>query len=188
MPQQLTLEEIGDALAAVGPSPTDHGRVELIVARPGDGQRRSLGVGEFTVEDGLVGDNWRARGSKRTDDGGPHPQMQVALINRRFLDVVAGSPDRWALAGNQVVVDLDLTEDNLAPGDRLEAGSVLFEVTPMPHTGCAKFSERYGVDAVRFLSTPDGKRRRLRGVYVRVVRGGTVAVGDTVRKDESHLR
>lgn len=154
----------------------------MVVARPAEGERVELEVGELTPEDGLVGDDWRSRGSRRTPDGSAHPDMQIAVVNRRFLALVAGSRDRWRLAGDQLVVDLDLGVDNLAPGRRLAIGSAIVEVTPAPHNGCRKFTERYGADAVRFTASELGRQLRLRGVYVRVVRPGTVRPGDAIVK------
>ena len=159
-------------------APSDGGVVEMLVARPAQGERHTPSEGRLTVEDGLVGDNWRARGSRRTEDGAAHPDKQLTLINRRLLEHVAGARERWPLAGDQLVVDLDLGEDNLRPTDRLRIGEALVEVTAEPHTGCAKFVARYGRDALRFVSTPEGRRHRLRGVYVRVVRPGIVLIGD----------
>lgn len=182
MSSVVDLTSLDRAMSDIAAAPPDRGPVEMIVARPGIGERRSLPLAAFTVEDGLVGDGWRTRGSSRTPDGRAHPDMQVAAISRRLIAAIEGNPKRWSLAGDQLVVDLDLSEANLPPGQRLAAGSVEFEVTSMPHTGCAKFSQRFGVDALAFVSTRDGRRRRLRGVYLRVVRSGSVAVGDVLRK------
>jgi MOSC domain-containing protein YiiM len=154
----------------------------MIVARPAVGERRVLDVGDVTVERGLVGDDWYERGSRRTDDGRAHPDMQLTLVNRRFLDLVAGARDRWPLAGDQLIVDLDLSTANLAPGQQLRIGSELVEVTSVPHTGCRKYTDRYGKDAVVFANGEVGRQLRLRGMYVRVVASGTLRVGDTITR------
>jgi MOSC domain-containing protein YiiM len=55
-------------------------------------------------------------------------------------------------------------------------------VTAQPHTGCAKFVARFGLDAMKFVNSPDGRRLRLRGLNARVVQPGTIRTGDIVRK------
>jgi MOSC domain-containing protein YiiM len=79
-------------------------------------------------------------------------------------------------------VDLDLSQTNLPPGSRVQIGSAVIEFSQAPHTGCAKFSARFGVDALRFVNSPTGRKLRLRGANCRVVVGGTVRPGDTISK------
>jgi MOSC domain-containing protein YiiM len=90
--------------------------------------------------------------------------------------------DHWQLAGDQLFIDLDLSEENLPPGTQLAMGTAVIEVTAEPHTGCGKFIARFGVDAVKFVNSPIGQRLRLRGVNARVVRSGRIRVGDSIRK------
>ena len=177
-----SLEQLEAGLAEVARSPSDRGRVELLVVRPSARRRATPSSAELSVEHGLEGDGWASRGSRRTPDGRVHPDMQVALINARLLQLIARDRARWPLAGDQLVVDLDLGVDNLAAGDRLAIGSAVAEVTAQPHTGCRKFAERYGRDALRLVTTARAREGRLRGMYVRVVSPGTVRVGDTVAK------
>jgi MOSC domain-containing protein YiiM len=103
-------------------------------------------------------------------------------MNARVAALVAQDPDRWALAGDQLYLDLDLSEDNLPPGARLALGAAVLEITAEPHTGCKKFSARFGLDASRFVNSPEGKRLNLRGVNAKVVQAGTIRVGDVARK------
>jgi hypothetical protein len=177
-----TRQALDDGLDEVRRSPSDGGRLEAIVRRPSEGEREQLDVGLVDEVDGLVGDTWKQRGSRRTDDGSSHPGMQITIMNVRVADLVAGTPDRRALAGDQLYVDLDLSHANLPPGTRLAIGDVVLEVSDEPHNGCAKFRDRFGVDAVRFVNTPVGKQLRLRGMNTAVVVGGEVRVGDAVRK------
>lgn len=182
-PTHLTTQQLTDGMDEVRRSPRDGGRVEMIVSRPDVDERVVLDEAMFTVADGLVGDTWLDRGSSRTEDGSAHPDMQVAVMNARYLDLIAdGDRSRWPLAGDQLLVDLDLHVDAIAAGDRFRVGEVVFEATPQPHTGCKKFSARFGVDAVRFANDEDGKRHRLRGMYWRVVEPGTVRPGDTITR------
>jgi hypothetical protein len=176
-------DELEAGLAAVRASPPDGGTVELIVRRPAVGEREVVDRGTLDGEDGLVGDTWQARGSRHTDDGSAEVDRQLTLMNDRFARLIAGGDDeRRTLAGDQLYVDLDLSVDNLPPGSRLELGDAVIEITDKPHTGCAKFSGRFGVDALRFVNAPTGTSLRLRGVNARVVRGGTVKAGDEIRK------
>ena len=133
--------------------------------------------------EGLVGDNWRVRGSKSTPDGSSNPDMQLNVMNARAVDLVAaGDRERWALAGDQLYVDLDISEANLPPGTRLELGSAVIEVTEPPHTGCVKFSARFGTDAHKFVNAKPYRHLRLRGICAKVVEAGTVRSGDPIRK------
>ncbi len=138
--------------------------------------------GELDLSEGLVGDNWRKRGSKTTADGSAHPEMQLNLMNVRATALVAQSRERWHLAGDQLFVDLDLSEQNLPPGSQLAIGTAIIEVTPVPHNGCAKFVERFGADAMKFVNSPVGKELHLRGINAKVVKPGVVQVNDSIRK------
>ena len=170
-------------MAAVRTAPRDAGTVEMIVRRPAVDEREVVAEGRLTPEDGLVGDDWRRRGSRSTPDGSADPDRQVTIMSSRYVDLLAGG-DRsaWPLAGDQLYVDLDLSEANLPAGTRLQVGSAVVEVTEPPHTGCAKFSARFGSEALRLANSPEGRALRLRGLHVRVLEAGTVRPGDAIRR------
>jgi MOSC domain-containing protein YiiM len=180
--EPLTRAQLDAGLHHVLASPLDDGSVELIVARPAAGERVVLEKSELDPDAGLVGDSWVDRFSRHTPDGSPHPAMQLTLMNARAAALIAQSVGRWPLAGDQIYVDLELGYDNVPPGTQLEVGDAVVEITDEPHTGCAKFAERFGMDAVRFVNSPLGRTHNLRGVNARVVTGGVVRPGDTVRK------
>jgi MOSC domain-containing protein YiiM len=115
-------------------------------------------------------------------DGRPHPDVQVTLMNARTIALIAQDETRWPLAGNNLYVDLDLSAENLPPGTRLAIGTAVVEITAVPHNGCKKFAARFGLEATRFVNSKVGKRLHLRGIYARIARPGTIAVGDLVRK------
>ncbi len=176
-------EELVAGLDAIRHAPATGGTVELVVRRPAEDAREVLAAGELTPDDGLVGDQWKMRGSRTTPDGSANPECQLTLMNARAVDLLAGG-DRgaWPLAGDQLYVDLDLSIENLPPGTRLAVGDAVVEVTEPPHTGCAKFSARFGSEALRFVNSPEGRALRLRGMNARVVEPGTVRPGDAIGK------
>lgn len=175
-------DTLNAGLPEIRQSPDDNGTLELIVVRPAAGERTVIGEGRLTLRDGLEGDNWRQRMAGR--DAGVEPQTdnQVTLMNVRVIRLLDDDPSRWPLAGDQLYVDLDLSDDNLPPGQRLQVGEAILEVSALPHTGCKMFAERFGADAVRFVNSEEGKRLHLRGINARVVQEGAVRTGDKVLK------
>lgn len=179
--RHLGTAELEAALDHLAASPSHEGTLTLVVRRLGPGEREVLSEGELDLEVGLVGDGWLERGSKRTPDGSAHPEMQLNVMNARAAALVADGPERMALAGDQLYVDLDLSATNLPAGSRLAIGTAVIEVTEVPHTGCAKFVGWFGAEAMRFVNGRTGRAMRLRGLNARVVEAGTVRPGDAVR-------
>jgi hypothetical protein len=180
--EHLTTDAIEAGLEAIRSSPRDRGTLKLIVRRPEVNAREVLASGELDLHEGLVGDTWKARSSRRTADGSPHPDMQLNVMNARTIALLAGDESRWPLAGDQLFVDLDLSGANLPAGTQLALGSAVIEVTAQPHTGCDKFVERFGLAAMKFVNSPLGRALNMRGINAKVVRPGTIAVGDIVHK------
>lgn len=178
--RHVTQTEIESGLGTVLSSPKDSGVLELIVRRPAVNKREVIDIGVLDVELGLIGDNWLTRGSSRTDDGKGHPEMQLNVMNIRFADLIAGSRDRVPLAGDQLFVNLDLSSENLPPGTRLAIGSAVIEVTSVPHLGCKKFVERFGVEAMKFANSDIGRKHNLRGINAKVINSGQIRKGEGV--------
>jgi MOSC domain-containing protein YiiM len=172
----LTIDELEAGLDEIRQAPRDRGVLRLIVRRPDVNEREVLEEGQLDPARGLVGDTWHNR--RRPAD----PDMQLNIMNARAIALVAQSPDRWALAGDQLFIDLDLSADNLPPGARFTLGTAVIEVTEQPHTGCGKFAARFGTDAVKFVNSREGKQLRLRGLNAKVVVPGVIRVGDIATK------
>ena len=174
-----TLEAGRDQILA---SPKDDGRIDLIVRRPAVDERETVTEATLDTVEGLVGDSWRGRGATSTPDGSANPKAQLTLMNARVAALVAVTPDRIPLAGDQFYVDFDLTAANVPPGTRLALGNAVIEVSDEPHMGCRKFFDRFGNDAHRFVSSKVDRTLNLRGINAFVVTGGTVRAGDAIRK------
>ena len=180
--KHLTMTELEAGLDAIRQSPKDDGVLKLIVRRPQENIREVLESGELDLADGLMGDTWKTRGSSRTADGSSHPDMQLNIMNSRVAALVAQEENRWQLAGDQLFIDLDLSDENLPAGTRLEIGSAAIEVTAQPHNGCKKIVERFGLDAMKFVNSPLGKQLHLRGINAKVIQAGEIRTGDLVKK------
>lgn len=180
--RHLTMPELEAALDHLREAPKDEGVLHLIVCRPDVEQRTVLDVAELHPQKGLIGDNWVVRGSSKTPDGSAHPEMQINIMNSRVTALVAQDKDRWPLAGDQLYIDMDLSKDNLPAGARIQVGSAVLEVSPLPHTGCHKFVSRFGMEAMKFVNSTVGKELCLRGINAKVVQGGVVKVGEVAKK------
>ena len=186
MVKHLTKEELQAGLPHILESPQDNGLLEAIVIRPDHGVRRDLQSCEISLALGTHGDHWIKGCHISTEDGKPHPDVQICIMNARCIGLIAQERDRWPLAGDNLFIDLDLRPENLAPGQCLSIGSAIIEISSVPHTACQSFVERYGKAAVVFVSAPKGRAMKLRGIYARVVRDGTVTVGDRVVKVDEY--
>jgi hypothetical protein len=183
----LSRECLEAGLGQILDSPQDGGRLVLIVSRPAAGERAVQAEAVLDQAAGLDGDNWLTRGSTSTPDGSADRQRQVTVMNARVAELVAGGTGRMPLAGDQLYLDLDLSLGNLPAGSLLAVGQAVLQVTEAPHLGCAKFVERFGAEAMRFVNSRAGRRLRLRGLNARVVVPGTVRLGDLAVKAPAGL-
>jgi MOSC domain-containing protein YiiM len=171
----MDIDELERRFAAIPAPPVDGGTVRLIVVRK-EGVHERPGRAVLSTERGVHGDRW-------ADGEHPDPEAQVTLIERRVADLIGGcDPARLHVAGDNFVVDLDLSLDAMPVGTRLRLGTALLEITAKPHAGCNKFRARYGDDVLRWVNAHEHRPRRLRGVNARVVEDGEVAVGDRIAR------
>jgi len=173
-------EVLEAGLADVEAAPADEGAVLLIVRRPTYDKREVVTQGELDPERGLAGDNWASRATIGAD--GPERYAQLTLMNARYTRLIAGETEAWPAAGDQIYVDMDLSMANLPAGTRLRLGSAVIEISAEPHTGCAKFSARFGSEALRLANSERGRALRLRGVNASVVEAGLFSVTDRATK------
>jgi hypothetical protein len=179
----LTTAQISSGMDDVLAAPGDEGELEFILIRPATGERAFRRKVYLSPEGGVEGDRWLSSCWLKLADGQPDPRVQVSLMNARLLRLISGGDEsRICLAGDNLIVDFNLSEDNIRPGQRLSVGEAVVEITDVAHNGCGKFLSRYGKDAVKFINSAEGKRLHLRGIFAQVIRPGTVCVGDRVRK------
>jgi hypothetical protein len=180
--KHLSLSVLEAGLEHIRQSPKEAGILKMIVRRPNEDAREVVDSAELDPAMGLIGDNWKTRGSRHTTDGASNPDAQITIMNSRAIELLAQSEENWSLAGDQFYLDMDLSAENLPPGTRLALGSAVIEVSSAPHTGCRKFAARYGTDATKFVNSPEGKQLHLRGINAKVIQAGRVRIGDVARK------
>lgn len=185
--KHLSVTELEAGMPYIRQSPKDNGTLKMIVRRPRVDEREEIERGELDLSEGLVGDSWKARSSRHTASENVNVDRQITIMNSRVIELIACEEKRWSLAGDQLYIDLNLSDDNLPPGTRLAIGTAVLEVSDVPHNGCKKFSSRYGVDAMKFVNSPEGRQLHLRGINARIIRGGTICLGDRVRKVDGAL-
>lgn len=170
--RHLPLEELARGLERLAP-PRDRGELALIVARRDRGTRETPKRALLTPAGGVPGDAWLRNSPEKID-------AQLAVMRADVARLVAnGQP--LSLFGDNLLVELDLSLSNLPTGSRLRLGAALLEVTPEPHNGCLKFRQRFGGDALRLTADRRFRDLRLRGIYMKVVEEGEVALGDPIQ-------
>lgn len=174
------LADLEKGLAALPPRPAEVGEVVLLCSRL-DGNVRWLPSSmSLDAATGFPEDRWhrnRAEGESKYKD--LYAGMQVATMEAPIADLIANGQPRY-LFGDNLFLELDLSTSNLPTGSRLRIGEATLEVTPVPHNGCKKFHARFGADALRFVAHKERRPLNLRGLYLRIIEGGRVAVGDRV--------
>jgi hypothetical protein len=168
--RHLPLAVLAEGISRCAP-PRDVGELALIVSRQ-DGRRETPAETVLTCLGGVPGDTWARKSPDRFE-------AQLTLMRIDVARLLAnGQP--LSLFGDNLLVDLDLSESNLPVGSRLGIGSAILEVTEKPHTGCHKFRQRFGADALRLTAKPELRSQRLRGIYARVVQTGRIALRNQI--------
>lgn len=175
-------DELSAQLPHILSGTKDNGTLEMIVMRPETEKRVVPKSFEVTAADGVPGDHWKSGSGYALEDGTGDPDAQICIMMARCIEAIAGEKANWPPAGDNLFIDMDLTPSNMPPGTRFAIGNAEFVVTHLPHNGCQSFIDRYGRDACVFVNAGDGKKYRLRGIYARVTRNGTISVGDKVTK------
>jgi MOSC domain-containing protein YiiM len=173
-----TFDELEALWAGTPPPPREAGTVRLLTVRREPGVHETPASVRVTEEGGLEGDRW-SHGWEQRD---PDREAQVTLMNATVTELVAAGRQPLHEAGDNVLVDFDISAEHLPPGSRLRLGEVVLEVTETPHTGCSTFAGRFGQDALRWANWRHHRERRLRGMNCRVVTGGTLHIGDPVER------
>ncbi|MEM7334639.1 MAG: MOSC domain-containing protein [Chloroflexota bacterium] len=178
----LDMTQLNEGIPVILESPKNNGRIDLITIRPATNERVLKDEVEISIENGVEGDNWKTRGSNSMPDKSSNPEAKITIMNSRVIKHITQSDSGWEWAGDQFFVEMDLSEENLPAGQQLQLGTAVLEVSAVPHTGCAKFVARFGKDAHKFVNNQYGRSQRFRGVNLKVIKGGTVKVGDTAQK------
>jgi len=170
----MTLDELDRRFRAAHPPPRRAGSVTAIVLRRGDAQHELPDRARLEPGRGVIGDRWE-RGTS------PERVQEVTMIERRVAEVLRpdGPPD---LSGDNLVVDFELSTDALPTGTRLRVGTAILEITDRSYRGCAKFSARFGPEALRWVNLDEGLALRRRGVKLQIVTAGDVAIGDRIER------
>ena len=177
-----TMAECDAALDHILAAPKDGAVIETLCFRPGFGERDFRDEIELSVEKGIVGERWLHQGWLKLPDGSPDPRIQVSILQRRVLDLCWRNRDSVVYPGDTMIVDMDLGEENLPAGTRLQAGTAILEVSTKFNDACAKWKVRHGRESFDWINKPDNIQHRLRGALCKIVQDGVVRKGDILKK------
>jgi hypothetical protein len=168
--QHLERAQLEAALQNLAPAPRDAGVLELLVARGPTGERALPQRALLTRRGGMPGDRWADQ-----DRYGPNHQLATTRADVARL-IANGQP--LELHGDNLYLQLDLSEGNLPPGSLVRLGEALLVVTPQAHNGCKKWVQRFGLAPMQLNLDPAYRPMHLRGIYFCVEEDGEVSVGD----------
>ncbi len=177
-----TAAELQAAMAHILAAPKTGGQIEMLCLRPDYGMRRFVNEISVTRAAGIPGERWATRPWLRLADGSPHPGIQVCILSRRVLDIVWRDRENTPHPGDTFITDMNLSEANLPPGQRLRAGTAVLEVSDIFNDGCVKWAARYGKPSRDWINAPENRALRLRGILCRVAQDGIMRQGDVLEK------
>lgn len=178
----VTAAELAAALPAILAAPCNGGVVRLLCSRPKPNFRTFPQTLTFTRATGVVGDFEHARPWLTLQDGNPDPRNQVSIMPWAVLELVWRDRDRVPHPGDNIAVDMNLTEANLPVGTLLQAGTAVLRVSDEPNDGCVKWKVRCGRAAYDWITHPEHLPLRLRGLYCSVEQDGAMRLGDKLRR------
>jgi hypothetical protein len=163
-------------------APKDGAAISMLCLRPERNKRRVVDEITLTRENGIPGERWKDQPWLRTEDGAPHPGIQVSILQQRVLDLVWRDRENTVHPGDTFIADMDLSEANLPVGQVLEIGEAVLKVSEVFNDGCVKWKARYGREAKDWITMPGHPELRLRGVLCSIERDGIIREGDILRK------
>ena len=178
----LSVEILERHFHALPLRPASAARVDGLCVRPGPNLREERTAVILHPERGAVGDRWEHKTWLYLPDGRPDPRVQVALCNSIVLAMIQTATGVHHHPGDTIFTDLELSAENLPVGSRLQVGQAVLEISDVENDACAKFAAHYGASVFEWIRLPQNRSRRLRGLFARVVSGGTVNLGDPIRK------
>lgn len=176
----VSAAELAAALPHVLAAPREEGIVTMLCARPKPNARTFPDHLTLTRAQGVAGDFEMSRPWLVLPDGRPDPRNQVSIMPARVLDLVWRERDRIPHPGDNIVVDMDLSEANLPVGTMLQAGTAVLRVSDEPNDGCAKWKVRCGRAAFDWVAAPENRVLRLRGLFCSIERDGVLRLGDRI--------
>lgn len=179
---QPNLAELQAALPEVMAAPKDHGIIHSLCLRPEPNQRQMVGQITLTVDQGIPGERWLTAPWLTLADGTPDPRIQVSVLSTRVMDLVWRNRQTSPHPGDPIVADMDLSQANLPVGSRLQVGTAVIEVSDAFNDGCVKWKTRYGTAAKDWITLPDNRALRIRGILCRVVQNGVLRLSDRLIK------
>ncbi|GGA15823.1 hypothetical protein GCM10011498_15240 [Amylibacter cionae] len=177
----VTLAECDAALPHVLEAPKE-AAIEVLCHRPDFGQRDYRDALELRVATGIENERWMKHPWMKLEDGSPDPRIQVSILQKRVLDLCWRDRDEVVYPGDTMIADMDLGEENLPAGTRLQAGTAILEVSDVFNTACAKWKVRHGRESFDWINKPENVKHRLRGALCSIVQDGVVRKGDILRK------